>query len=113
MAPLTWFNVTRGNVYRFRVIGAGSLYPMRISIDEHILRMISSDGYDFKEFHAESFIINPGERYDFILDANKPYGNYWVRAVSLEVSRYFHTILLMLKLRVTPFGVLKMIKKWV
>lgn len=86
MAPLTWFNVTKGQSYRFRVIGVGSLYPLRISVDNHMLRMIASDGYDFQEFHAESFIINPGERYDFILDASQGYGNYWVRAVSLEVN---------------------------
>ena len=54
MAPLTWFNVTKGSAYRFRVIGAGSLYPLRISVDNHVLRMISSDGYDFQEFQVES-----------------------------------------------------------
>ena len=90
MAPLTWFNVTKGTSYRFRVIGVGSIYPMRISVDNHVLRVIASDGYDFEEFRAESIIINPGERYDFILDADQPYGNYWVRAVSLEVSRIMH-----------------------
>ena len=47
--------------------------------------MLSSDGYDFQPYVVESFIINPGERYDFLLRANQDPGNYWVRAVSMEV----------------------------
>ncbi|XP_065652013.1 uncharacterized protein LOC100198324 [Hydra vulgaris] len=92
MAPLTWFNVTRGQKYRFRVIGVGSIYPLRISIDGHSLEVISSDGYDIEPWIVESFIINPGERYDFILTADQPYGNYWIRADSLEVGVKDHTI---------------------
>ncbi|XP_065673687.1 uncharacterized protein LOC105843944 isoform X3 [Hydra vulgaris] len=86
MAPLSWFNVTKNKKYRFRVIGVGSLYPLRISVDDHSLEMVASDGYDFQTFTVESFIINPGERYDFILEANRPVGNYWIRAVSLEIG---------------------------
>lgn len=85
MSPLTWFNVTRGKRYRFRTIGTSSIYPLRISIDNHNITVISSDGYDIEPMLVESFIINPGERYDFILAADQPYGNYWVRAVSMEV----------------------------
>lgn len=85
MAPLAWFNVTRGSKYRFRVIATGSIYPLRISIDNHELTIISSDGYDIEPWVVESFIINPGERYDFILNADQSYGNYWIRAVSMEV----------------------------
>ncbi|XP_066915217.1 uncharacterized protein [Clytia hemisphaerica] len=102
MAPLTWFNVTKGTAYRFRVIGAGSLYPLRISIDNHVLRIIASDGYDFQEFEAESFVINPGERYDFILDANQPYGNYWIRAVSLEENGKDHSVEAILHYKQAP-----------
>ena len=93
MAPLTWFNVTRGQKYRFRVIGVGSLYPLRISIDNHHLTIISTDGYEVEPWVVESFIINPGERYDFILDANQPYGNYWIRAESMEVKYAVRTLI--------------------
>jgi len=87
MAPLSWFNVTRGSVYRFRTIGVGSLYPLRISIDNHNLTVIASDGYDIQPMVVESFIINPGERYDFLLEADQPFNNYWLRAVSMEVIK--------------------------
>jgi hypothetical protein len=33
---------------------------------------------------AESFIIAPGERYDFIIDASQAVGNYWVRGETLD-----------------------------
>lgn len=34
----------------------------------------------------QSFIINPGERYDFVITANQKIDNYWIRAVTLEVN---------------------------
>lgn len=86
MAPLTWFNVTQGGKYRFRVIGAGAIYPLRVSVDGHMIKMIATDAYDFEPVVVESFVINPGERYDFLLEANQSYGNYWVRTVSMEAN---------------------------
>ena len=55
-----------------------------ISIDNHNLTMISSDGYRFKEFVVQSFIISPGERFDFIVEGTEPAGCYWIRAETLE-----------------------------
>ena len=92
MAPLTWYNVTKGESYRFRVIGVGTIYPLRISVDDHMIKVIASDGYDIEPILVESFIINPGERYDFLLKADQPRGNYWVRAVSMEVCMIFTLI---------------------
>ncbi|ESO89918.1 hypothetical protein LOTGIDRAFT_124140, partial [Lottia gigantea] len=79
-APLEIFTVFSGNQYKFRWISAGSLYPFRISIDNHNITIIASDGYDIEPFTAESLIINPGERYDFYITADQPTNNYWVRA---------------------------------
>ncbi|KAK3595586.1 hypothetical protein CHS0354_009542 [Potamilus streckersoni] len=86
-APLEVFQVQQGQTYRFRVIGAGALYPFRISIDEHNLTIVASDGFDLESVVVESFIINPGERFDFILHADKPVSNYWIRAKTLEVDK--------------------------
>lgn len=92
MAPLAWFNVTRKKKYRFRVIGASALYPLRVSVDNHEISVVASDGYDIDPWVVESFIIQPGERYDFILDANQPDGNYWIRGVSLEAGAKDHSV---------------------
>lgn len=90
-APLEVYNVKQNSSYRFRVIGVGALFPFRISIDNHMLTVIETDGYPIEPTVAESFIINPGERFDFVLKANKSIGNYWIRGKTLEVTPR-HTI---------------------
>lgn len=86
-APLTVYRVKHGSIYRFRVIAVGDLYPFRISVDDHLITVVSSDGYPIQPVTVESFIINPGERYDFTLLANQTIGNYWIRGRTLETNR--------------------------
>ena len=83
--PLKEYFIKKGAKYRFRVICHGVYYPFRISVDSHTLTIVSSDGYDVKPQEFESFIINPGERYDFVITANQTIGSYWIRANTLEV----------------------------
>ena len=90
-----WYNVTKGSTYRFRVIQVGTIYPLRVSVDNHKITVVASDGYDLKPVEVESFIINPGERFDFILKADQNVKNYWIRANSMEVGTsiiYFNKI---------------------
>ncbi|GFR64970.1 laccase-2 [Elysia marginata] len=75
---------------KFRMIGSGSLYPFRVSIDGHPLTLIASDGYDIVPTVLDAIIINPGERYDFLVEANKLPGRYWVRAQTLEINVLYH-----------------------
>lgn len=90
-APLTSFTVVQGRMYRVRLINAGGLFPFRISIDGHLISVIASDGYYLEPVLAQSIIINPGERFDFIIVANQSVGNYWIRGVTLEAG-YNHTL---------------------
>ncbi|KAH3694262.1 hypothetical protein DPMN_081702 [Dreissena polymorpha] len=83
-APLTIFNVKLGTKYRFRVIGTSSTNSFRVSVDGHTLTVVASDGYDLDPVDVESFVINPGERFDFEIMANQPVGNYWIRGITLE-----------------------------
>ncbi|CAL1531522.1 unnamed protein product [Lymnaea stagnalis] len=89
-APLTVFKVNATNSYRFRVIGSGSVYPFRVSIDGHPITLVATDGYDLQPVVVESIIVNEGERYDFVVAANQTVGNYWIRAVTLEVNVQNH-----------------------
>ncbi|XP_078581081.1 uncharacterized protein LOC144864666 [Branchiostoma floridae x Branchiostoma japonicum] len=82
--PLDLFVVRSGLRYRFRVISAAMIYAFRVSIDQHELTMIATDGNRISEQRAESFIINTGERYDFYITANQQDNNYWIRANTLE-----------------------------
>ncbi|KAM0737216.1 L-ascorbate oxidase [Formica fusca] len=66
--------------YRFRLINAEFLNcPIEISVDNHTLYVISSDGRDIEPIQAESLVSYAGERFDFIIEMNQPVNNYWMR----------------------------------
>ncbi|KAH9508127.1 fatty-acyl coenzyme A oxidase [Bulinus truncatus] len=96
-SPLTVFTVSQNKLYRFRVIGAGNMYPFRVSVDEHSLQLVATDGNEIKPKGVESFIINPGERYDFVINTTNDVNNYWIRAETLEVNVTNHIALAILR----------------
>nr|ANS71634.1 MCOI-like protein [Bactrocera dorsalis] len=78
--PLQIFHVRRGFRYRFRIINAEFLNcPIALSIDNHTLLAINSDGYDFEPLEVGAIVTYAGERFDFVLNANQSVGNYWIR----------------------------------
>ncbi|KAF5297473.1 hypothetical protein FQR65_LT10009 [Abscondita terminalis] len=78
--PTERFVVERGYRYRFRVINAEFLNcPIELSIDNHTITVISSDGRDFIPVKAESVVTYAGERFDFIVNADQPIDLYWMR----------------------------------
>ena len=86
---LSIFTVERGKTYRFRLIGAQSLYAYRFSIDGHKLTVVATDGYWIEPVkQVDYIIIHTGERYDFLLNANENarINNYWIRAETLEIN---------------------------
>lgn len=66
-SPLERFKVRTGDLYRFRVIGAMTLYPMRVYIEGQTLSLRSSDCFNLENKAVNSIIVHPGERYDFIV----------------------------------------------
>ncbi len=84
LTPLSTFSVVRGRMYRFRIIGAISIFPFKFSIDGHKLIAIVSDGDVFQPKEVDYIVIHSGETYDFILNANQNAMNYWIRADTLE-----------------------------
>ena len=87
---LNYFNVTRGNRYRFRLIGVQALYPFRFSIEGHKLTVIATDGNPIKPIeNVDYVIINTGERYDVVVHANNTERkNFWIWSESLEVANF-------------------------
>lgn len=82
--PLHVFHVQKGKRYRFRLINAEFLNcPMELSIDNHTMVVISSDGYEFEALEVDAFVSYAGERFDFVLNANKRVNNYWIRVKGL------------------------------
>ena len=85
-ATLNVFNVTKGRRYRFRLIGAQALYAYKFSIQGHKLTVVASDGDRIDSIDRVHYVIvNSGERYDVVVNANKESGNYWILAETLEV----------------------------
>ena len=88
--PLSIFRVTRDSMYRFRIIGAQSLYAYKFSIDSHKLRVIATDGHFIEPVEVDYIIVHSGERYDFILESHDDDSNgdaFWIRATTLETQQ--------------------------
>lgn len=62
LLPRAIFTVEQDKRYRFRVINAGVLHcPIQMSIEEHNLTIIGTDGKTIKPKVVESFVIFAGE----------------------------------------------------
>lgn len=82
--PFHTVNVTQGKRYRFRLINAEFLNcPMELSIDNHTVTVLASDGYDIEPVEVSSFVSYAGERFDFVVNANQAIDNYWIRLKGL------------------------------
>ena len=85
--PLEVFEVRRGGKYYFRMICSSQELTFSVSIDNHPLHVVATDGADIVTKTVDVIIISPGERYDFWIDATDPegLGLYWIRAVTMEL----------------------------
>ena len=88
---LSEFKVTAGTTYRFRLIGAQSLYAYRFSIEEHNLTVIATDGQFIEPIEVDYIIIHSGERYDFLLKTKATpsagsEGYFMIRAITLNFT---------------------------
>ncbi|XP_065567197.1 uncharacterized protein LOC136031488 isoform X1 [Artemia franciscana] len=78
--PLASFNITQGYRYRFRLISNSILNcPIQMSIDNHTMKVLASDGYPIVPIEVDAITIAAGERYDFVINANQTPDNYWIR----------------------------------
>ncbi|KOC68923.1 Laccase-4 [Habropoda laboriosa] len=78
--PIATFIVKRDTRYRFRLVNAEFLNcPIELSIDDHTMRIISTDGRDIEPVEAKSLVSYAGERFDFVVETNRNVDNYWIR----------------------------------
>ncbi|KAJ8683451.1 hypothetical protein QAD02_019243 [Eretmocerus hayati] len=78
--PTEVFGVNQNQRYRFRLINAGADdCPIRLSIDQHSMLVISLDSRDIRPTLVDAMDIWPGERIDFIVETNQKPDTYWVR----------------------------------
>ena len=67
--PVEELFVEPGKKYRLRVIDVGvSLCPVEMSIEDHDMLVIASDGADIQPVKVQSLVLHNGERYDVVID---------------------------------------------
>ena len=59
--PLEVFNVDSGKTYRFRMISAAPRCFFKVSVDNHELVVIATDGAPLKPVTVQNIIIHPGK----------------------------------------------------
>ncbi|KAI6008782.1 Cupredoxin [Pisolithus orientalis] len=81
-SPLAVFNVTQGQRYRFRIIGASCDAWFNFTIDGHDMTIIEADGNEVEPVVVDSLAVYAGQRYSVVVTADQPVDNYWIRFVS-------------------------------
>ncbi|KAI0778757.1 laccase 1 [Trametes elegans] len=79
-ADLAVINVTQGKRYRFRLVSLSCDPNHVFSIDGHDLTVIEADAVNTQPLVVDSIQIFAAQRYSFVLNANQPVDNYWIRA---------------------------------
>ncbi|XP_064103002.1 uncharacterized protein LOC135213077 isoform X1 [Macrobrachium nipponense] len=79
-APLQEIIVKPGYRHRLRAV-SNSIQncPIVISVDNHTLIPIASDGMPLEPFQVDSLTIYGGERWDFVVNASEEMGTYWIK----------------------------------
>ncbi|KAG5650821.1 Acyl-coenzyme A oxidase 2, partial [Sphagnurus paluster] len=80
-SSLSVINVVKGLRYRFRLvsISCDPNYPGSLTYG-HTQTIIEVDGINVQPLTVDSIQIFAGQRFSFVLKADQPIGNYWVRA---------------------------------
>ncbi|CAL1710149.1 unnamed protein product [Somion occarium] len=79
-SELAVISVERGKRYRFRLVSISCDPNHTFSIDNHTMTVIEADGVNTQSLTVDSIRIFAGQRYSFVLHANQPKANYWIRA---------------------------------
>ncbi len=82
--PLTEFVLSPGERHRFRLVHSGSDSILEVSIDNHQMSVVSSDGYDINPVTVDSFFFHPGETIDFEVVGDQDPGKYWFRVRTMR-----------------------------
>jgi FtsP/CotA-like multicopper oxidase with cupredoxin domain len=71
--------LTPGKTHRLRLVNMGINNWVHVGIDGHPFTVVAADFVPVEPFQATSLNIAVGQRYDVIINATQPVGNYWLR----------------------------------
>lgn len=72
--------LTKGKRHLLRLINTSVDSALTVSLDGHQLQIITSDFVPIQPITVPVVMINIGQRYEVIIEANQTPGNYWFRA---------------------------------
>ncbi|KAJ7083793.1 Cupredoxin [Mycena epipterygia] len=81
LTPYAVSTVTTGKRYRMRLINASARASFIVSIDNHNMIVIGTDGVATVPNTVNIITILAGQRYDIVVTANQPVGNYWINTI--------------------------------
>ncbi|KAF5285582.1 hypothetical protein FQR65_LT13122 [Abscondita terminalis] len=78
------FFVSWGRRYRFRMMYSGGSVscPITVSVERHLLNVISLDGNSICPYEVNSVSFSKGERIDFVIKADQKKGSYALKVTS-------------------------------
>jgi FtsP/CotA-like multicopper oxidase with cupredoxin domain len=74
--------ITKGKKYRLRLVNVAVDSYIRVSLDNHIMTVMTSDFVPINPFTTKWLLLAIGQRYDVVINADQSSGNYWFRAES-------------------------------
>lgn len=75
-------SIVAGKRYLLRLINSSVDQFFRVSLDNHTMQVVAADFCPVKPVYTKTLLMNVAQRYDVIIDANQPPGNYWFRVSS-------------------------------
>ncbi|OCH90801.1 phenoloxidase [Obba rivulosa] len=79
-SDLSVITVEHGKRYRFRLASISCDPNWTFNIDGHNMTVIEADAQNTQPLTVDQIQIFAGQRYSFVLHADQPVGNYWIRA---------------------------------
>ncbi|KAJ6617294.1 Cu-oxidase-domain-containing protein [Mycena sp. CBHHK59/15] len=81
LTPYAVSTVTKGTRYRFRLINMSARTAFIVSIDNHTMTVIETDGVPTSPLEVNILNMYAGQRYSIVVTANQPVGNYWINTI--------------------------------
>lgn len=77
--------ISKGKRYKVRLLNVGIDNSFAVSLDNHDFLVIAADVTPIEPFTTHWLFITIGQRYDVIITADQPIGNYWFRAEAQDL----------------------------
>ncbi|KAK4992809.1 hypothetical protein LTR66_006191 [Elasticomyces elasticus] len=75
-----------GQTYLLRIVNVAIQSTFKFMIDGHKFWVISNDFVPIVPYEATTLNVNIGQRYDIIVTADQPIGDYWMRSDNLACT---------------------------